>query len=423
MLKTFFKKNTKNISELLTNDVEHILREIESTGFEVRVVGGAVRNWIMGEKVSDSDIDIATTALPEHIFEIFENVVPSGLTHGTVTLVYKGHGYEITTLREDVETFGRKAKVAFCKSFEKDSNRRDFTMNALYMDRHGRIYDYHNGIRDISRKIVRFIGDPETRIREDFLRILRYFRFVAYYGDFKCSEEYLKIIYALRKNIEQLSSERILAEILKIFALDDAHKIMGAMKPVIEELFEVNKSEEILKFLEEKLENNIEHDKRLDALQKLSLVLKFSNKDLVELIRKYKFPKKMKRLLHLELKLEKTTEKKDIKAAKRYLKRIHKYDQIFFVIYWTVSNLNLRDPEQILAEYHELRDFCESGAAEFQLRASDLDIYGLPPDKLEEVMKKIKEVWLESDKELGKEELAELAEIILKNLDSGRQEP
>ncbi|MCX7315456.1 MAG: CCA tRNA nucleotidyltransferase, partial [Hyphomicrobiales bacterium] len=151
----------------------------------VRLVGGVVRNVLMGRSVTD--IDMATTHLPETVMEKARQagikVIPTGLAHGTVTLVTGGRSFEITTLREDIETHGRHATVRFGRDFSHDALRRDFTINALYADARGHIYDYAHGLDDIARKQVRFIGEARTRIAEDYLRILRFFRFVSDYGE------------------------------------------------------------------------------------------------------------------------------------------------------------------------------------------------------------------------------------------------
>ncbi|MDR2794883.1 MAG: hypothetical protein LBB12_03840, partial [Holosporaceae bacterium] len=150
------KDSPKNdLGSPLTNDVLSILHRIESHNAEARLVGGAVRNYLMG--IAISDIDIATTASPAEIINIFSdidgvNVVPTGVDYGTITLIHNEKHYEITTLRSDIETFGRKARVKFTKSFALDSQRRDFTINAIYMDKNRRIFDYHNGLNDIAEK-------------------------------------------------------------------------------------------------------------------------------------------------------------------------------------------------------------------------------------------------------------------------------
>ena len=149
------------------------------------MVGGAARNALIG--VAPSDVDIATTALPQEVMRRAAaagiKAVPTGIEHGTVTLVIDGIPFEVTTLREDVETFGRKANVAFGRDWKVDAERRDFTINALSITPDGIVHDYVGGLDDLARRRVRFIGDPARRIAEDYLRILRFFRFQASYSE------------------------------------------------------------------------------------------------------------------------------------------------------------------------------------------------------------------------------------------------
>jgi poly(A) polymerase len=161
-----------------------LLAVLDCDGEEARVVGGAVRNALLDMPVAE--IDVATSALPEVVVRRVQaagfKAVPTGIEHGTVTVVIDGHPFEVTTLRRDVETYGRHAKVAFGRDWRTDAERRDFTINALFAARDGTIYDYVGGIADLAERRVRFIGDPEKRIAEDYLRILRFFRFHAAYG-------------------------------------------------------------------------------------------------------------------------------------------------------------------------------------------------------------------------------------------------
>src|SRR6478609_9291469 len=161
-----------------------VLALLNGNGEEARVVGGAVRNALL--KIPIGDIDIATTAVPDEVIRRAKAAgiksVPTGIEHGTVTLVADGHPFEVTTLREDTETFGRKAKVAFGRDWVRDAERRDFTMNGLSVDADGVVHDYVGGIADAAARRVRFIGDPDQRIAEDFLRILRFFRIHAAFG-------------------------------------------------------------------------------------------------------------------------------------------------------------------------------------------------------------------------------------------------
>ena len=187
-------------------------------GEEVRVVGGAVRNALLGVEVAD--IDLAAAALPEVIAAKAEKaglrVVPTGIEHGTLTIVFDDVHFEVTSLREDIETDGRRAKVRFGRDFEADALRRDFTVNALSVDAEGRLYDYTGGLKDLAERRIRFIGDPEKRIAEDFLRILRFFRFSAAYGAGPLDAAGFAACVALRAGLATLSRERIGAEMQKI---------------------------------------------------------------------------------------------------------------------------------------------------------------------------------------------------------------
>ena len=190
---------------------------------EARVAGGAVRNALMGSAISD--IDLCTTLLPGEVVERLEaagaKAVPTGIEHGTVTAVLDGKGFEVTTLRKDIETNGRHAVVEFGTDWEADANRRDLTINGLYCDREGRIYDYVDGYRDILNKEIRFIGNAEMRIREDALRILRFFRFFAWYGEGRPDASGLKACAAGKSLLAGLSVERVWMELRKLLSAPD----------------------------------------------------------------------------------------------------------------------------------------------------------------------------------------------------------
>lgn len=157
---------------------------LNGDGEEARVVGGAVRDALLDRPIGD--VDIATTAVPQEVVRRVTaagfKAVPTGIEHGTVTVVADGHPFEITTLREDVETYGRKARVVFGRDWARDAQRRDFTINALSATVDGVVHDYAGGLADIAARRVRFIGEPEARIAEDYLRVLRFFRIAAAYS-------------------------------------------------------------------------------------------------------------------------------------------------------------------------------------------------------------------------------------------------
>src|SRR5216683_37692 len=208
-----------------------VLQLLNENGEEARVVGGAVRNALL--RIPTGDIDIATTALPDEVIRRARAAgiksVPTGIEHGTVTLVVDGQPFEVTTLREDTETFGRKAKVAFGRDWIRDAERRDFTINGLSVDADSVVHDYVGGLDDIAAKRVRFIGDPDQRIAEDYLRILRFFRIHAAFGAGEPDREgYLACIRA-RAGLASLSAERMRMEMLKLMVAEGAAVAIAAM--------------------------------------------------------------------------------------------------------------------------------------------------------------------------------------------------
>jgi poly(A) polymerase len=202
-------------------------------GHSAYFVGGCVRNSLLGVPVAD--IDIATDAKPETVSDIAEGagfkVIPTGIDHGTVTVIAGGVSHEVTTFRRDVETDGRRATVAFSTDIEEDAARRDFTMNALYALPSGELVDPLGGMADLRARHVRFVGEPRQRIREDYLRILRFFRFHAVYGDASggIDPEGLAACAELAQGIETLSRERIGAELRKLLAAANPAPAMAAM--------------------------------------------------------------------------------------------------------------------------------------------------------------------------------------------------
>jgi poly(A) polymerase len=198
--------------------LEALLRALDGDGEETRIVGGAVRNALLGHPVHE--VDLTTTATPDVVSARASKAgfkpVPTGIEHGTVTVVVEGVPFEVTTLREDVETHGRRATVRFGRDFAADARRRDFTINALSADRHGRVHDYVGGLADLERRRVRFIGDPSARIREDYLRILRFFRFHSEYGEGPPDEAGFAAAIRERAGVAILSRERIRTEFLKL---------------------------------------------------------------------------------------------------------------------------------------------------------------------------------------------------------------
>ncbi len=220
---------------LFADEMQAILDLLNADDAVTRVVGGAVRNTLMGLPVSD--VDLATTLLPEQVIERGRRqgytVVETGLDHGTVTLVAgtpeHRHSVEVTTLRTDVETHGRHATVAFTEDWAEDAHRRDFTINAVYCNGDGALHDPVRGIPDIESRTIRFVGSPNERITEDYLRIFRFFRFSAQYADGRMEPEALAACIAGKTGIARLSSERIRQELLKLLGAAGAVPVVETM--------------------------------------------------------------------------------------------------------------------------------------------------------------------------------------------------
>lgn len=212
--------------------LRRLLEALSSDGEDARIAGGAVRNALIGEPVAD--IDVATTTLPDETMRRAKaagfKAVPTGIDHGTITVVAAGKGYEVTTLRADVETDGRHAKVRFGRDWKADAERRDFTINALYAKADGTVIDLVGGIADIASRQLRFIGDAEKRIREDYLRILRFFRFFAWYGAGRPDADGLKACARLKEGLDRLSAERVWTELKKLLSAPDPSRALLWMR-------------------------------------------------------------------------------------------------------------------------------------------------------------------------------------------------
>ena len=201
-------------------DLLGVLAALDQEGEETRIVGGALRNALLGRPVHE--IDLATTLGPKAIMARATaaglRAIPTGVAHGTVTVLAAGRTFEVTTLREDIATDGRHAKVLFGRDFKADALRRDFTMNALSTTRDGRLFDYTGGLADLAARKVRFIGEPARRIEEDYLRILRFFRFSADFGEGPLNSSGRSAAIRQRDGLARLSRERIRAELLKLLS-------------------------------------------------------------------------------------------------------------------------------------------------------------------------------------------------------------
>lgn len=224
-------RNLAGATWLTAGPLARLIAALDRDGEEARPVGGAVRNALLGLPVGE--IDVATTAVPEEVVRRVEaagfKAVPTGIEHGTVTVVIDKTPFEVTTLRKDVETYGRHAKVEFGRDWKADAERRDFTINALSAAPDGTVFDYVGGLADLDARRVRFIGDAASRIAEDYLRILRFFRFHAAYGRGEPDAAGLHACIAARAGLDQLSRERVRMEFLKLLVAQRAEPVLIVM--------------------------------------------------------------------------------------------------------------------------------------------------------------------------------------------------
>lgn len=218
------------LNQLLNPETKRIIDAIGPDN--IRFVGGCVRDLIAGRKLKD--IDFATTLTPNQIIDSFEKAgvryLTTGIQHGSITAIYNNNSYDITSLRRDVKTDGRHAKIQYVDDWETDAERRDFTLNALYLDANGKLYDYFGGIDHLRGGKVVFIGDPERRIKEDYLRILRYFRFLGIFGKGDPDDMVARTCARHANNLSKLSGERIQSEMRKIITLPNADHVLQNMQ-------------------------------------------------------------------------------------------------------------------------------------------------------------------------------------------------
>jgi len=262
-----------------------ILRYLNKTfSANFYLVGGFVRDMLLGKP--SFDYDIATDMLPETIIKVAKTkglrTIPTGLKHGTVTLIINSNHLEITTFRRDFNNNGRHSNVEFTKSIHEDSKRRDFTINAIYLDEHNNLYDFHNSQNDLQKQVIRFIGDPKERIKEDYLRILRFFRFLSITETDKSKDSLTKEIISIFEketvNLSILSRERISQEFIKICDKDHfIRSFLGMLK--VKNLQTYFNLSENIKIFKDKDFSLIKH---WDSFDKLCLIFSFNLEDILQ---------------------------------------------------------------------------------------------------------------------------------------------
>ena len=216
----------------MMNKAKKIISKLNNEGFEAYIVGGAVRDSLLG--LNPSDIDIASNATPEEVMELFSKAYPSGIKFGTVTVIEDESEFEVTTFRSDGKYVDgrRPEEVVYSQNIKEDLSRRDFTINAMAMNTNGEIIDLFGGKKDLQKGMIKCVGNPHKRFKEDALRILRAFRFIARFDDFKVEEETLKAIKSNKENLKNVSCERVREEISKILMTNNVRKTFNLMQEV-----------------------------------------------------------------------------------------------------------------------------------------------------------------------------------------------
>ena len=407
--KIFLRSNnldyvSQNIQDLSNNISVHKIFSVinnYSSDSEIRYVGGCIRKIIIGEKVDD--IDLATNVEPKTICEILKknNIVyyESGIDHGTVTALIDNFKFEITSLREDILTDGRHAKVKFSKSWKNDASRRDFTINSIYSDIDGNIFDPYEGKRDLENGFINFIGDADKRIKEDYLRILRYFRFFLNYSNQEHNPEILKIIRLNMGGISKLSKERLLDELKKLIKFNtlvrlSKDKLSLSMILII---FPELKNLSFFSRLDSTKEKII---KESDFIFLLSLMIVDNSDNTDYFLFKYNISKKNKKRIKLIDNFYK--EKIDSKTfTKQNLNKIFYYHGKKGVL--DILNYRILKTKKIDHSLNELLNHYENSITPKMPINADLLMkkYEIPEGKrLGEKLKAIEEEWVENNFEI-----------------------
>ena len=380
-----------------------------------RFVGGCVRDSIIG--IETNDVDIATKLEPYEVINILNSasikVIPTGIDHGTVSVFSKNFNFEITTLRSDISSDGRHAEVIFSDSWEKDSSRRDFTINSIYLKQNGDIYDPYNGIQHLKERKVVFIGDPNERINEDYLRILRFFRFNAFYGNdnLRLSNNSIRACAKNKSKIKKLSSERIHNEFFKILNSTNPYFVINIMKKIgiLDILFEKKVETKFFKkLLSIEKKNSMTTDQ---TLRFISLAFNTKKNYLFDL-RMFNFSKKDKKKLLLltnqEFKIDNKIKNNDIKRI------LYSIDKKLFidlaVLSWVLSanKTQNKDWKSIISQISKLN------SPIFPLKAADLLSFGLKEGPIiGEIFSQIEKEWIDSNFALNKEELLQKSKAII----------
>ena len=391
-------KSTKSLENI--KEARIIFSHLNIIGEEnvVRFVGGCVRKAISGESIDD--IDLATSLKPNEVKTVLEKndikVIETGISHGTITAIINNKKFEITTLRKDISTDGRHANVEFTSDWNEDALRRDFTINAIYADIDGRIFDSLNGVSDLLKGKIEFIGSAEERIQEDYLRILRYFRFCTQYGNSNYDRNIIKSIKKHINGLNKISNERIFDELKKILLLKNLSSlfISKTSNVIILNIFPQLKYHERLKSFN-KLNNTIKNYYDVNLI--LALILLDESNGYEYFCHKYKTSNKLKHRFENIVKNFENFKKKNFfteENIKRLIYFSNKNDVIDLLLFSICVNSKIKNlPIEKLIDYIK---FCK--IPKFPISGNSLKEYGYEGGKaLGAKLKLLEEKWIENN--------------------------
>jgi poly(A) polymerase len=389
-------KKLYQILDIQSKNYLTVIKYLNEAGAQVRLVGGVVRDTLLGVPIKD--IDMATDFTPVQVTRVLEShgvkIIPTGINFGTVSALVNDEVFEITTLRKDLLCDGRHAHVEYSNDFREDAERRDFTINALsYCPVKHEIYDYFSGIDDLNNRKVIFIGSADARIKEDYLRILRFFRFSCKYAN-EIDDEALGACVRFKAQLKLLSGERIKSEMDNILSLDRSPYILATMydSGIMEAIFPVIKYDQALNLKAIKVTKLF--NTQVDLTVIYALLFDISLKELLKL--KFSRASAMRVIKLLQLK-----ESLGEKSLTLLLKTIW-LDDKSFVSYFVFASTLLEDNKVVYDLFLSLKN---SSIPKFPLDGSDLIKLGYVGKRLGKLIKNLKDKWIESDFALNKEQL------------------
>ncbi|MGC0371374.1 MAG: hypothetical protein DGJ47_000060 [Rickettsiaceae bacterium] len=387
-----------------SSSIVHIISIISKAKGEARIVGGAVRDVLLGH--NPTDIDLATTLQPTELINALKEAkiktIPTGLQYGTITAFIKGQTIEITSLREDIKCYGRKAEVTFTKSFELDAKRRDFTINAMsYCPLKHEIYDYFNSIDDLQNGLVKFIGNPKQRIQEDYLRILRFFRFSARFAK-NIDQDGLNACIQNKEHLSKLSGERIKTEMDNILSLE---KTSIAIKHLLNNQF----LSKIYPFIQQQIQyDNISHKAVLDSAHiydanvKLMLYAAiFRNEPPhIKNLMSVKFSRRESIIIFNLIKVSHLNEEELLYTLKLKLLLEENY-----AIYFAFSGVFVENPAIVQELFNSLLN---KPKPVFPISGNDIKEIGINGEEIGKTMNYLKKIWIDSNFSLNKKNLTKM---------------